>query len=120
MKQTNAENPELLAAIRFLKKTAKENDTKIWGTLAELLSKPRSRRIAVNLSRISRLGEEGQIIAVPGKVLGAGMLRYPMTVAAFAFSKMAEEKIRNAKGTCLTLPELVKQNPKGSDVRIVG
>ncbi len=48
------------------------------------------------------------------------MLRYPMTVAAFAFSKMAEEKIRNAKGTCLTLPELVKQNPKGSDVRIVG
>ena len=41
---------------------------------------------------------DGDVIVVPGKVLGTGDLNRKVTVAAFSFSKSAVEKIRNAKG----------------------
>lgn len=120
MKKAKSNNPQLLSLIRFLKKAAKENDSKIWSSLANGLSKTRSRRVSVNLSRINRHTEKGQVVVVAGKVLGAGTLLHPVTVTAFAFSATAREKIKKAKGKCLTFPELVKRNPKGSNVKIVG
>lgn len=120
MKKAKLENPQLLELIRLLKKAARENDAKIWEDMADSLSKPRSRRVSVNLSRINRNTEKGQVVAVAGKVLGAGTLDHPMTVAAFAFSKAAEVKIKTARGKCLTFTELIKKNPKGSNVKIVG
>ena len=120
MKKTKLENPQLLELIRHLKKAANENDAKIWKDMADSLSKPRRRRVSVNLSRINRNTEKGQVVAVAGKVLGAGTLDHPTTVAAFAFSEAAKAKIKRAKGKCLTFPELIKKNPKGSNVRIVG
>ena len=120
MKKIKPDNPQLLNLIRFLKKASKENDAKIWNSIANALSKTRSRRISVNLSHINRHTEKGQVVAVAGKVLGAGTLSHPVTVAAFTFSATAKEKIKKAKGKCLALPELVKKNPKGSKVKIVG
>jgi large subunit ribosomal protein L18e len=120
MKKTRIENPQLLNMVSFLEKAARENDAKIWKTIAETLSKTRSRRVTVNLSRINRHTKKAQIVAVAGKVLGSGALDHPVTLAAFTFSATAKEKVRKAKGKCLTFPELVKKNPKGSDVIIVG
>jgi large subunit ribosomal protein L18e len=120
MKKTKPDNPQLLNLISFLKKAAKENDAGIWNSIANALSKTRSRRKFVNLSRINRHAEKGQLVAVAGKVLGAGTLNYPVTIAAFTFSTTAREKIKEARGKCLTFPELIKKNPKGSNVRIVG
>jgi large subunit ribosomal protein L18e len=120
MRETKAQNPQLLELIGFLKRSAKENNAGIWETLAEAFSKPRSRQVAVNLSQINRHTEKGQVAAVAGKVLGSGTLTHPVTVAAFTFSTTAKDKIKTARGKCLTLPELVKKNPKGSNVRIVG
>ena len=60
------------------------------------------------------------MVAVPGKVLGSGALTHPTTIAAFAFSATATRKIKKARGKCLTFPELVKKNPKGANVKIVG
>ncbi len=120
MKKPKADNPQLLEIIRILRKAARENDARIWGSVAEALSKPRSRRKSVNLSRINRHTEKGDVVAVAGKVLGSGMLDYPVTVAAFAFSTIAKKKIKKAKGKCLSLPELISKNPRGSNVKIVG
>ncbi|MFP3985184.1 MAG: 50S ribosomal protein L18e [Candidatus Bathyarchaeia archaeon] len=120
MKKSKLDNPQLVDLIRFLKKAAAENDAKIWNSLAETLAKPRGRRVSVNLSRINRQTENGQIVAVAGKVLGSGTLNHPVNVAAFAFSVAAEEKIKKAKGKCLKFSELIKKNPKGSNVKIVG
>ncbi len=103
-----------------MKKASRENDARIWASIADSLDKARSRRLSVNLSRISRHAQKGQVIAVPGKVLGAGKLNAPMTIAAFAFSAKAVEKVRKSKGKCLTLTELVTKDPKGSNVRIIG
>jgi large subunit ribosomal protein L18e len=120
LKKSKSSNPELLNIIRFLKKASKENDVRIWKSMADTLSKTRSNRVSVNLSRINRHTEKRQVVAIAGKVLGAGTLSHIVTVAAFAFSATAQMKIKAAKGKCLTLAELVKKNPKGSKVKILG
>ena len=120
MPKKRPENPQLIGLISFLKKASRDNDAKIWTRIAESLNKARSRRVSVNLSRINRYTQKGQVVAVPGKVLGAGRLQNPLTVAAFAFSAKAEKKIKESRGKCLTFRELVAKNPKGSNVKIVG
>jgi large subunit ribosomal protein L18e len=120
MKKANPTNPEIINTIRLLKKNAKENDAKIWRKIAEALSRTRRKRIAVNLSRLNRYSKTGETVAVPGKVLAAGEIEHSVTVTAFAFSERAKTKIEKAKGRCITFPELIKKNPKGSNVRIIG
>ncbi len=113
-------NPDLLSLIRFLRKKSRENKAAIWRRVAETLSKSKRRRIAVNISRISRYTKENDEVIVPGKVLGSGVINHPVKVAAFAFSDKARTKIIKAKGECLTIPELAEMNPKGSNVKIIG
>jgi large subunit ribosomal protein L18e len=120
VKETKKTNPELLKLIQFLKKQGRENKADIWRDIAEDLSKPRRKSIAVNLSRLSRFTQKNETIVVPGKVLGSGKMKHPITVAAFAFSEKAKEKIKAAKGKCLSLFELAEKNPKGSNVKIIG
>jgi len=61
-----------------------------------------------------------ETVVVPGKVLGAGKIDHPINVAAFAFSDQARLKILKAKGKCLSILELMKKNPKGANVKIIG
>jgi len=56
---------------------------------------------------------------VPGKVLGAGVLDHKVTVAAFAFSQSARERI-DAVGKTLSIEELLKKNPKGTGIKLMG
>jgi len=119
-RRIKATNPELIELIRLLKKKSRENEAKIWRDLAERLSKPRRRRVVVNLSRINRYTKDGDEVVVPGKVLGAGVIDHPIKVAAFSFSEQARFKIKRAKGRCLSIPDLIKLNPKGSNVKIIG
>ncbi|UCE95164.1 MAG: 50S ribosomal protein L18e [Candidatus Bathyarchaeota archaeon] len=119
MRKISSSNPHLLKLIRFLRKAAKENNATIWSYVANTLAKPRNRRASINLSQINRHTEKDQVVAVGGKVLGAGTIRHPVTVAAFEFSVTAEKKIKIAKGRCLTLPELVKENPTGSNIKVI-
>lgn len=120
MKEVKTVNPQLIELIRFLRKQSRENKAEIWKSLAEHLSKSRRKRVTVNISRLNRFTQKNEIVAVPGKVLGAGEINHPITVAAFAFSEKAKEKIKKAKGKCLSLSELVKKNPAGSNVKIIG
>jgi len=119
-KKTKITNPELIRLIRFLKKKSRENNAAIWRRVADMLLKPKRKRIAVNVSRINRYTKENDEVVVPGKVLGSGMIDHPVRVAAFSFSSKARMKILEAKGECLTIPELVEANPKGSNVKIIG
>jgi large subunit ribosomal protein L18e len=119
MRKTKSTNPELVQLIRFLKKQARETQANIWLDVAEHLAKSSRQRIAVNLSRINRHTEKREVIVVPGKVLGAGALNHPITVAAFGASEKAKEKLAAAKAKYLSIPELVKENPKGANVKII-
>jgi large subunit ribosomal protein L18e len=120
VKKPKTTNPQLIELIRFLRKQSRENDVEIWRDIAARLAKPRRRRLAVNLSRLNRHTEKSETVAVPGKVLSTGELSHPITVAAFEFSEKAKEKIDASKGKCVSFSDLVKKNPKGSNVKIIG
>jgi large subunit ribosomal protein L18e len=120
MKRVRTTNPERTELIWFLRKQSRENNVSIWREIAEHLSVPRRRHITVNLSRLNRFAKKNEVIAVPGKVLSAGEIDHSITVAALAFSEKAKEKVVAARGKCLTFSELVKKNPKGSNIKIIG
>jgi large subunit ribosomal protein L18e len=56
---------------------------------------------------------------VPGKVLGAGVIKHPVTVGAFQFSQGAKKKIERAGGECVDIKEFVNKNPNGSNVLLL-
>jgi large subunit ribosomal protein L18e len=119
MKETKTTNPELISLIRLLKKQSREKQAGIWLDLAEYLSKTRSQRVAVNLSRVNRNTKPSDIIVIPGKLLGSGSINHPVTVASFSASEKAKEKLTAAKAKYISIPELLEENPKGSNVRII-
>ena len=110
-------NLELIHTIKNLKRRFNDTQAALWNDLAKRLYK--NKRASINLSQINRNTKENDIIAVPGKVLGTGMINHPLKVAALNFSKKAREKINNVGGECLTLPELVNRNIKSSDIKII-
>ena len=112
-------NQYLVELIRNLKKASIENKVKIWKVVANELEKPTRIRREVNVERISRVCNNNETIIVPGKVLATGEMDKKLTVAAFRFSEKALEKI-NEKGKAISIEELLKSNPKGSKVRIIG
>ena len=120
MKKLKATNPELISLIRDLKKNSRENQAQVWRSLADHLSSSNRSRIAVNVSRLNRYTKDGETVVVPGKVLGSGKADHPITVAAFAFSDVAQSKIQAAKGKCLSIRDLMKKNPSGKNVKIMG
>ena len=112
-------NQTLIDTIKALKDASKESGKAIWKALAEELDTPKRRRTAVNLSRIDRHTEEGEVVAVPGKVLAAGSLSKPVKIAAFSFSEGALEKIKLVKGEYMSLDELLASGIEPNQIRIM-
>jgi large subunit ribosomal protein L18e len=119
MRETKTTNPELIQLIRQLKKESRENQANIWLDVADHLAKARSQRVAVNLSKINRHTKRSDVVVVPGKILGTGSIEHSITVAAFAVSDKAKEKLDTAKAKYLSISELLEKNPKGSKVKII-
>ena len=118
-KLTTKTNPRYSALISTLKETSRANGANVWRDIAKRLEAPCNNYAEVNISKINRYTQDGDIILVPGKVLGSGVLTQKVSVAAIQFSESAEEKITDADGICMTIEELVKQNPEGRKVRIL-
>ena len=119
MKKIKATNPELIAIIRDLKKKSQQTKSELWRKIAKYLASSKRSRVAVNISRLNRFTKNGEIIVIPGKVLGAGKVSHPLIVAAFKFSDLAQSKINDTNGKCLSLQDLMKKNPTGENVRLM-
>ena len=78
-----------------------------------------SQILGINLYKINKVLKDKEIAVVPGKVLSLGEFDKKNTVAAFQFSDTAKSKI-NKTGKAISIKELIKDNPKGKLVRIVG
>lgn len=111
-------NPNMQSLIEELRKSG--SDVALWSSVARNLSKPSRQRRIVNVSRLNHFTAEDEVVVVPGKVLGSGELKHKLTVAAWDFSKSARERIEQAKGTCLSIDELMKKSPEGKKIRIIG
>ena len=119
VRRTGPTNIMLRKLIRELRKYANMYKAPIWDYVAELLERPSRRRIVVNVSKINRYAKDGETVVVPGKVLGAGELKKRVIVAAIGFSESAMNKILSAGGKVMFIGDLLKENPRGSGVRII-
>ena len=116
---TGPTNPELKKLISELREKGYKENIKFLISIAKQLEKPARIRAAVNVGKINRYAKKGETVIVPGKVLGCGDLTKKINVSAFKFSRRAREKIKSVGGSCLSIRELVKKNPKGRKVRIM-
>ena len=112
-------DPERLRLVKDLRKHSKEKNAPIWSTVANELEKVRKNRREVNLGKINEHTSKGDLVVVPGKVLGSGNLDHKVTVAAFKFSDSAKRKVESV-GKSMSIHELFEKNPKGSGVKIMG
>ncbi|MFQ5986652.1 MAG: 50S ribosomal protein L18e [Thermoplasmata archaeon] len=113
-------NPLLIALIEDLQAAAREHEAPIWRDVARRLSRPRRVWAEVNLSRLERHAAEGEVLVVPGKLLGTGRLSKSLRISAVQASEAARARVEAAGGQVLDLRELVAENPRGSGVRIMG
>jgi len=117
--RTKSTNVYYEALIRDLRKLSREKKVKIWKALADLMERPRRKRLPVKLSKINRLTVEGDTVVIPTKVLGDGELTHRVTIAAYQFSEKALEKIKKSGCEAISIRELMKKNPTGSNVKII-
>jgi large subunit ribosomal protein L18e len=119
-KKVNKTNPILISLIHELKKQSYENDVHIWKDIALRLEKPLKNWPVINLNRINKHIKEKEVALIPGKVLSTGNLTKNISIAAWSFTKKSQEKIKKAGGKCMSIEDLLKNNPKGKNIRILG
>ncbi|NHI90607.1 MAG: 50S ribosomal protein L18e [Candidatus Thorarchaeota archaeon] len=112
-------DPNTRALINALQKTSAKHNVGIWKRVAELIARPARKRATVNVGKINRHTRAGDIIVVPGKVLGSGSLSHKVTVAALNASTSARTVIIGAGGSLISINELLTQIPKGKGVTII-
>jgi len=113
-------DPGRVELIQQLEDTAKRQQSGLWSAVAKKLGRSRRKRSEVNLSKINKYTLKGDVVIVPGKVLGDGNIEHQVDVAAYRFTQSAEKKIAEAGGRVLKIIELAKTNPKGSKIKILG
>ncbi len=113
-------NAVVLHMAKELKDASKKNKAPIWLRLAELALKPSSARRTINVSQIDRLTKDGDVIVVPGKVLGTGGMSHKITLCSFSISNSGAQKILQLGGKILSYSELIKNHPTGKGVIIIG
>jgi len=116
MKRTGPTNPGLQNLIKELRILSQKNKAPIWKRVATELERSTRQRRKVNLFHIEKYCNNGETIIVPGKVLATGDLTKQVKIAAWAFSEEASKKIKDA----ISIHQLIKENPNGKNVRIIG
>jgi len=118
MKPTGPTNPILKELIKDIRNHGYKEKSRFLIRLAELLEISRRRKIEVTLSKLNRVCKENEVAVVPGKVLD-GILNKKITISAFKFSEKALKNIEKTNSKAMTIKELIKENPKGKNVKIV-
>jgi len=111
-------NPLRVKLIEDLKKFNADKNYGIWNKVIKELSRSRKNRRTVNLGKINKNTNEGDVIVVPGKVLGQGEIEHKVTIAAFEFSQSVKKNTNN-NIRMISIYELFNENPKGSNIKII-
>ncbi|MEM3675540.1 MAG: 50S ribosomal protein L18e, partial [Thermoplasmataceae archaeon] len=96
-----------------------ESGSAFWRDIAERLVNGKHRLAATNLGKIEKLSSDGDIMVVPGSVLGSGYFNRRAVVSSLRVSSSAKKKIEESGSTYKTLVELANENPKGTNLRII-
>ena len=112
-------NPELVTLVKNLYDISAREKSPVWRDVAMRLEKPIRNRAVVNLSKIDRYTKEGDVVVIPGKILGMGVVSKKITVSAYMLSSSATAKLERAGCKLYDLQSLAKDNPKGSGIRLM-
>ncbi|MEA2054639.1 MAG: 50S ribosomal protein L18e [Candidatus Thermoplasmatota archaeon] len=112
-------NPQITELVSYLYASAEKHNAGIWKAIAKRLEKSSRSRAEINVGKIMKHINKGEIALIPGKVLGDGEAG-KFEVAALGFSGQARKKIENAGGKCYSIKEIVEKNPAGKNIRILG
>ncbi len=110
-------NPHKEKIIEELKAHSTKENSNFWKRISKELQKPTRRTREVNIDKLNSYTKENEIVIVPGKILGNGELKHKITVASFSITETAKEKL---KGNLTSIHELIKKDPKGKNIRIMG
>ncbi len=118
MREIKKSDENLNILITQLKTASWKQKAPIWRDIARRLEKSNKNWAQVNVSHLTKYAKKNETIIIPGKLLGAGYIDIPVTIAAYQSTMNAKEKITDAGGKVLTIDELLKKNPKGTGIRI--
>jgi large subunit ribosomal protein L18e len=102
-----------------LERAGRGKDEKFLGNISRLMGKPRKNLASVNLSKLDRITKNGEVIVVPGKLLGTGSLDHKLEIYSFGASKAAVVGVEKSGGSISPILEIAKKHPKGTGVRII-
>jgi len=92
----------------------------VFKEIASILKSARRARPEANLAHLNRIVKDGDVVVVPGKVLGSGVLEHKnVTIGALAWSESVADKAKAAGAKLLSLPQIIEQYPNGSNIRLV-
>jgi large subunit ribosomal protein L18e len=112
-------DPRIPALISALRERARQDNVPFWKDIAARLESPRQNYAEINLSKINRCSAENEVLLVPGKVLGAGVINHPVVIGALGFSASAKHKIATVGGQCMTIEEMMEAQTSASGIRIL-
>jgi len=120
VKRTYPQNNEIVQAIVELKKAFLDSKVKLWKRLYKEASRPTRSRRRINIVRLDKHTKDNDIVVVPGKLLGIGIMTKKITVAPLQISEKARQKLEKANCKIITITELIKNNPKATNIKIIG
>jgi large subunit ribosomal protein L18e len=103
-----------------VRRAFKKNKAPIWRALERELSRPRKNRREVNIGTLADKTGDGQVVVIPGKILGFGEIGHKLTVCAVSISQSAAKKITACGGKLVSLSDLAEQYSDGKGVRVIG
>lgn len=117
-RRTGPSNPHTQALVTYFNKT---DQPAIYRRVSELLDAPKrnKNRNVINVDELNKLVKDGDIVIVPTKVLGSGVITKKITIGALQFSGEAKRKIVSSGGKAMDLVEFWEKHPKGTNVRLI-
>ncbi|MCI0563947.1 MAG: 50S ribosomal protein L18e [Nitrososphaera sp.] len=113
-------NTMLDTAVWTLRAAFKKSKAPIWRALESEIAGSRANRREVNVGRLAEITKAGEVVVIPGKVLGTGSIGHKLTVCGYSVSEGAARKIIDAGGKVVTFGDLIRKHPDGKGVRIIG
>lgn len=119
MKPTGPTNAVTAKLVEDIRSQGHKEKNKFKLELARLLLRHERKVSPVNIAKIQRVCKDGEVIVVPAKVLSTGEIEKKITIYAKSYSEQAKAKIKKSGGEAFLIQDLLKENPKGSKVRIM-
>ena len=113
-------NEHTLKMARELRRASRQHEAPIWKRISEDALKPSVARRTVNIRNIAKFTKDGDMVAVPGKVLGVGDIGHSVALFSFGISESAHAKIVGAGGRIIDHNAMISERPTGSGVVLLG